>query len=116
ISPSRNFIARSRIIRRKIDLAIQGRDDTFNGQRKNCENIEANYMNSKDIEIDNSSNSIKVSTNTCGTLTENEHISERSAASTSKHALNFTNIRNPTKVVGRGRPKKHKYVSSVEIE
>ncbi|CAG8819148.1 1794_t:CDS:1, partial [Dentiscutata erythropus] len=29
---------------------------------ENCENIEANYINSKDIEIDNSSNSIRVNT------------------------------------------------------
>ncbi|CAG8759869.1 25455_t:CDS:2, partial [Dentiscutata erythropus] len=57
-----------------------------------------------------------INQNTCGTLTEDEYIFERSAASTSKCALNFTNIRNPTKVVGKRRPKKRRYVSSIKIE
>ncbi|CAG8693608.1 12641_t:CDS:1, partial [Gigaspora margarita] len=47
---------------------------------------------------------------------ENEYISEESVTSVLKPASSFANIQNPFKVVGRGRPKKQRYISSVKKE
>ncbi|CAG8832344.1 21158_t:CDS:1, partial [Gigaspora margarita] len=56
-----------------------------------------------------SSNDI-VDEDTCES--ENEYISKESVTSVSKPASSFANVQNPSKVVGRGKPKKQRYISS----
>ncbi|CAG8819321.1 11766_t:CDS:1, partial [Gigaspora margarita] len=47
---------------------------------------------------------------------ENKYISKESVTSVLKPASSFANIQNPPKVVGRRRPKKQRYISSVKKE
>ncbi|CAG8499687.1 14118_t:CDS:2 [Dentiscutata erythropus] len=59
--------------------------ETTTANRKQDSTTNQSFLSEEDIDED-------IDQDTCGTLTEDEHIFERSAASTSKHALNFTNI------------------------
>ncbi|RIB12406.1 hypothetical protein C2G38_2200773 [Gigaspora rosea] len=47
---------------------------------------------------------------------KNKYIFDESVTSVSKPASSFANIQNSPKVVGRGKPKKQRYISSVEKE
>ncbi|CAG8793496.1 24492_t:CDS:2 [Gigaspora margarita] len=98
-------------------------DDSLDNTRESASDIdiiENNISNKLSIPELSDTNKSQFSSNdmvnedTCES--KNEYISEESVTSVSKPASSFANFKNPPKVVGRERPKKQKYISSVEKE